>query len=594
MKPSGFFSAYLRSDRLWIILLGALLFIPYLGGVHLFDWDEINFAECAREMLVSGKFLQVQIGFEPFWEKPPLFFWLQAASMSLFGVDAFAARLPNALAGIVTLLLVYDLGLRLRDRLFARLWVLAWLGSVLPHFYFRSGIIDPWFNFWIFSSLWVYFRSQQMPGYVGGVLGRLSPNAQAIVGGVLLGLAVLTKGPVAGLIAGLTLTVYVLYWKGRRPCLSIPRTAVFGVAAVLVSASWFLVDIALHGFWLTTEFIKYQYRLFSTPDAGHGGFPGYHLVVLLLGCFPASVFALSAFRHNKDRSAAGCSINSGGRRMEVLSEDDKFFLTEDFRRWMLALFWVVLVLFSMVKSKIVHYSSLAYFPITFLAAYVLHGYLRSRKALPLWQTVLLSVLAVFIFGGAVLLPYAGMHMDWFLAGFSPSDLFAVEAMQAVVAWNWWDYLPALLFGVLVFAGIVWARRARWRAALIALFGGTALFVQLGLYFFAGKIEHYSQRAAIEFCESKAGKQVYLAPLYYKSYAHWFYGRVPEDWPAEAKDPSYLLRGPLDRDAFFIVKADHLQLAKREHPDLELLYRKNGFAFFRRRAHPEHHSEPESD
>ena len=37
---------------LWIILAGALFYLPFLGGVHLFDWDEINFAEISREMLI--------------------------------------------------------------------------------------------------------------------------------------------------------------------------------------------------------------------------------------------------------------------------------------------------------------------------------------------------------------------------------------------------------------------------------------------------------------------------------------------------------------------------------------------------------------
>ena len=37
-----------------LVVLGALLFIPGIGSVRLFDWDEINFAESAREMLVTG------------------------------------------------------------------------------------------------------------------------------------------------------------------------------------------------------------------------------------------------------------------------------------------------------------------------------------------------------------------------------------------------------------------------------------------------------------------------------------------------------------------------------------------------------------
>ena len=70
-----------------VIAIGAaLLFVPFLGAVHLFDWDEINFAECAREMLVTHDYFSVKINYQAFWEKPPIFIWMQALSMSLFGI----------------------------------------------------------------------------------------------------------------------------------------------------------------------------------------------------------------------------------------------------------------------------------------------------------------------------------------------------------------------------------------------------------------------------------------------------------------------------------------------------------------------------
>ncbi|MBS1688357.1 MAG: glycosyltransferase family 39 protein, partial [Bacteroidetes bacterium] len=95
-----------------IIVLAGLLFIPFLGHVHLFDWDEINFAECAREMIVSKDYLRVQIDFLPFWEKPPLFIWMQVLSMKMFGINEFAARFPNAIIGIATLCAIYFAGRR--------------------------------------------------------------------------------------------------------------------------------------------------------------------------------------------------------------------------------------------------------------------------------------------------------------------------------------------------------------------------------------------------------------------------------------------------------------------------------------------------
>jgi len=62
-----------RNAILFLIGLSAMFYIG-LGHVHLFDWDEINFAESAREMISSGDYMRVQINYSPFWEKPPLFF----------------------------------------------------------------------------------------------------------------------------------------------------------------------------------------------------------------------------------------------------------------------------------------------------------------------------------------------------------------------------------------------------------------------------------------------------------------------------------------------------------------------------------------
>ncbi len=45
-------SATSFSNIIFFAFLGIVLFIPFIGNVHLFDWDEINFAEIAREMVV--------------------------------------------------------------------------------------------------------------------------------------------------------------------------------------------------------------------------------------------------------------------------------------------------------------------------------------------------------------------------------------------------------------------------------------------------------------------------------------------------------------------------------------------------------------
>src|SRR6185503_4154106 len=137
----------------YIIGLSSLLFIPFLGHVHLFDLDEINFAECSREMIITNDYTRVHMDFLPFYEKPPLFLWMQSTSMKIFGVNEFAARLPNAVCGIVTLLVVFACGKRLYSKKFGIYWALAYAGSLFPSMYFRTGIIDPWFNLFTFLSL---------------------------------------------------------------------------------------------------------------------------------------------------------------------------------------------------------------------------------------------------------------------------------------------------------------------------------------------------------------------------------------------------------------------------------------------------------
>jgi 4-amino-4-deoxy-L-arabinose transferase-like glycosyltransferase len=164
-------------------------FIPFLGSVHLFDWDEINFAESAGEMLVTGNFSRVQIDFQPFWEKPPLFFWIQAGCMKIFGVNELAARLPDAVFGIISLLTIYFIGKKLKDEKFGLIWALAYMGSFLPHLYFKTGIIDPVYNYFIFLTIIFIYKVINEPQE------KRSP-LYAISGGISIGLATLTKGPV--------------------------------------------------------------------------------------------------------------------------------------------------------------------------------------------------------------------------------------------------------------------------------------------------------------------------------------------------------------------------------------------------------------
>lgn len=539
---------------LWLVILGALLYLPFLGGVHLFDWDEINFAEISREMLLTGDYGRIYINFEPFWEKPPFFFWLQSSAMAIFGVGEYAARFPNAICGILTLVVLYRMGRQLYNHRFGLIWALTYFGTVLPLLYFKSSIIDPWFNFFIFTGLYgfilFHWKKNEFDLELKG-----NKWLYLFLGGFLIGLGIITKGPVAYLIAALTMGVYWVYQRFRF-YVNVPQFLFFSLAASLITLSWYGIETGKNGPWFILEFNRYQYRLFSTPDAGHKGFFGYHFAVLLVGCFPASIFAIRSFWK--------------------MPETEKLYQA-DFRKWMKYLFFVVLILFSIVKSKIVHYSSMCYFPLTFLAAVVLYQIIEGKIAfnramrIGLWSVAGLYMLLT------ISLPFLAGHLDVLKPLFK--DPFAVANMDAQVHWTGFEIIPGLFLFALLLYSLPKFRSDAWTAFRL-LFLGTGVFVMLTLIFFIKRIEGYSQRAAIEFCEKRVGEDCYVITDGYKSYVHLFYARKPKVSNPKSWDKEWLLHGAIDKDVYAITKIDRTEELENI-PEFKEIGRKNGFVFYKR-------------
>lgn len=558
-----------------VALIGALLFIPFLGQVHLFDWDEINFAESAREMMVSGNYFQVQVNFQPFWEKPPLFFWLQVLSMKVFGVNEFAARFPNALCGIATLLVVFHIGRKIFNTRMGYWWVACFVGAFTPHLYFKSAIIDPTFNLFIFLGVFQIYRASITE------TGKRRLGIYALAG-MFLGLAVLTKGPAA---AAVTLLCVLSYWVVNRFrfYFNVKEIILYTLCAIAVAFAWFGVETLNNGFFFLREFILYQIDLFRNPVAGHGQPFYYHPIVLLLGCFPISIIGFYMFKKN-----------------ENISDEQKVFA-----QWMLILFWVVLILFSIVKTKIVHYSSLCYLPLTFLAAYTIENIISGQWQWKRWLSIPLLVIGVALGAAFTMLPMIASSASLKAKLFPMiKDPFAVANFSRNVSWGGWEWLIGILFLTAIITGTVLLYRQRLQRGFITLLGGTMLSLQLFLYVVVPKVEQYSQGAAIKFWESLQDKDAYVQPLGYDTYAHYYYARI-KPWDNMAPDlkrfydaevegykqraptdwfdhllRDWLLDGNIDKPVFFcchISKAP--EYAKRV--DLLRIGQDGGFVFFMR-------------
>ena len=544
-----------RNTWFWIVLSG-LFFIPGLGGVHLFDWDEINFAELAREMLVTGEYLQLKINFQTFTEKPPFFFWAQALSMKLFGVTEFAARFPNAFLGIIVIPFLYISGKFLIDRRFGFIWAMCWFGSILPFLYFKSGIIDPFFNFFIFSGLFflIHFIWKKS-SYRDLYFSKKTPTYLWLAG-IFTGLAILTKGPVAYLLIALCVAAMWVIGKLRN-LLPLTSFIKYSLISLLVFSLWLVLDMLFNGPSFILEFTIRQWELLTSEDAGHGGFPGYHFVVLLLGCFPASILAIRGMG-----SFPGLSSH-----------------VKDFQKWMIVLLWVVLILFSLVGTKIIHYSSMAYYPISFLAALTIWQLYQAHIKLHKWVYMATIFVSLLILGVSILLPYVGQHPQ-LLSGILENDAFARANFRAEVMWPSITYLPAVFYSLVILSFVILLARHQYNAWRV-LFFGTAVWVMLALVSFIGRVEAYSQRAAVHFFEDQQGKEVYVATYGYKSYVPWYYAQVGADETNPGPSSEWLLKGDVDRPVMISIKNTSQEKFESEIQDAQFLYESNGFIFYQR-------------
>ena len=531
-----------------IILSGIIFFIPFLGRVHLFDWDEINFAESAREMIVTGNYHRVQINFQHFWEKPPLFFWLQAGSMKMFGINEFAARFPNAIFGIITLVTFFLIGKKYKSPQFGFIWAISYLGTFLPHLYFKSGIIDPIFNYFIF--LGIYFMYLDISGE-----HFKNKYVYPSLAGLFIGLATLTKGPVGLLVFLISFFVYFLFTRFKNfP--NIKKILLFIFFFTIICLLWFGQEIMNNGFWFLKEFLSYQADLFLHPVASHGEPFYYHFVVVFIGCFPISIIGLPVLF---------------GKKIDA---------KKDLLRLMKILFWTVMILFSITTTKIVHYSSLTYPPLAFMAACYLDWLIVNKQKMKISLLILIGFMGLVFSFLLAALPYVANHHELILPYLK--DPFAAASLNVTVHWSGFESFIGIFYFIAVMFAIAFFYKKQNRRGIFFLFYSTAICLFIYLLAVVPKIEKYSQGPAINFYESLQGKDVYVWPIGFKSYAQYFYAKKPASPVYGEADEPFLLKGNITKPAFFVVKITNKGF-DTTCTNCQLIKQEGGFKFYKREA-----------
>ena len=355
-----------------LLILPAALLYPCLS-FHLLEPDESRYAEIPREMLQRGDLVVPVLQGEPYLDKPPLLYWLVAASYRLFGVSEAAARLPSALAVHGTILLVYLLGRRsLGERAaFAGALTLA----LAPGFVAigRLLILDGLLTFWTTLALFAFFEALR---------GDRLHWGWWLTAAAACALGVLTKGPVA-----LVLVVPPLWLHRRLTGRVYPLNgrALLAFTGILLALTlpWYAALC-----WRVPGFLRYFFwehhvvRYLSSFAHEHGIW--FYGPVLLLGLLPATLLLVPFVRFlGRDEDAerrpaelgfhllAGCwcvlffSLSSCKLPTYILPALPPFALAFGYflvqGRWQVSRLPLITALFSFALLMLTHYVALPWY-----------------------------------------------------------------------------------------------------------------------------------------------------------------------------------------------------------------------------------------
>lgn len=93
----------------WVVLVAGLLFFTALGNHQLQGSTEPRVGGIAMEMYLLDDWVIPRLNGQPFLEKPPLSLWLDAAALHVFGATAWSVRLTSALAGLLSVALLFGM-----------------------------------------------------------------------------------------------------------------------------------------------------------------------------------------------------------------------------------------------------------------------------------------------------------------------------------------------------------------------------------------------------------------------------------------------------------------------------------------------------
>ncbi len=321
MKPSR------RVLRLCLITAAALLlYLPGLGRPALWEPDEGRYAEIAREMYVSGDYVTPRNDFVRYFEKPPLMYWAETASIAAFGTNEFAVRLPAALCSAGQVTVVAALADVMLGPAGALLAAVALALSPLFFGFARFATLDPGLSFFMVAALGAFYAAAHREDFGSGAGRRWFWVAAA-----MLAMGTLTKGPVALLLVGAVALAWLISEGRAREALRMPWVSSIALFCA-ITVPWFVMVAERNPGFLRFFFIHEHFDRYL-DSTEHGWGPWFFVPIVLAGTWPWFFF-----------------VPLGVREMSRSDERARSDL-----RFLLIWFGLIFVFFSIPRSKLGEY-----------------------------------------------------------------------------------------------------------------------------------------------------------------------------------------------------------------------------------------------
>ena len=456
--------------------IAGLAFLLDLGRPALWDPGEGRYAETVREMLMTRNWIVPTLNFEPYYDKPPGFYWLVASTFALFGPSAWAARLPSALAALAAIALTTTFAWRRFGPPVAVTAGAVLATAILFVIIGRSVRMDTVLTLAVSGALFSAYRAWETPEAIGPAAAR-TPRTWPVYWFAALG--VVTKGPIALLLPALVCIVLAaVTGEYRRLKRLLPGWG--GVVALAVASGWYVAAAIEAPAYLWAFLWRHNLGRFVDGAAGHTQPFWYFAWMLPVAFLPWSLFLPGA-------------LHRAVRRIRRGHDLDLFLMV-----W----FAVVVVFFSCSRAKLATYVLPAFPPLAILVA----TYLRElRRATAATQARALRIPTAIWIGGVAV---------------------AAVAIVVVVAVKYPTFAPrvAVALGLLVFpfAGVRALRQHRWQTVpLLVLLSALAtqmVFYRVG----AAVVDDFTSLhdAAVAARELPAGAPVFAYKT--KGYSFSFY------------------------------------------------------------------------